>query len=105
MNIPKPTKEAVNESYAKIVRKDFSTISEEDMQIHLKKYHDILKDRQPGLYEYISKLCMGHDDTMEGNIQTPQFILYSMIMIDSLYVQKEMDEVGKLFEDKGEDDE
>jgi hypothetical protein len=105
MKLPIPTKEAIDESYSKIVRKDFETISEEDMHTHLKKYHDEFKSKQPGLYEYLTKLCVGHDERMNGTIQTPQFILYMLITIDSMYVQKEMDEVGKLFDLEGDDDE
>ena len=95
--IPKPTKEALEEAYSKIIRNDFATMPDEVMEQHLRKHHDVLADRQPGIHEFIKNICTGHTNEMEGIIQVPQFALYMIVLMDSLYVQKEIDEVEDIF--------
>ena len=102
--IPKPTKEAIDECYNSIIKTNMHMLDNKEMREHLKKYHDKFKERQPGLYTYIEKICRGHEEMTKGLILAPQFFLYMMIAIDSLYVQEEIDDVEDIFKE-GEENE
>lgn len=96
--IPVPTSEAIMESYNKIIRKDLNDLSYKDMSTHLKKHLNNFQIKQPELYKYVKKLSKDHIEILEGNMSIPQFLLYTLVLIDSLYVQDEINEIGKLFE-------
>jgi len=95
--IPQPTKEAINEAYYKILRKDLKTLNSEQIQKHLKKFDSEFKKRQPVLFKFITDVCKGHMEITNNMILTPQLILYVMVIIDSLYIQEEVDDIGNVF--------
>lgn len=95
--IPRPTKEAINEAYTKILKKDLSTLSTEEINKHLKRFDSEFKKRQPTLFKFIMGICKGHMEVTNSSILTSQLILYIMVIIDSLYIQEEIDDVGDIF--------
>jgi len=95
--IPKPTQAALDEAYSKIILDNFANMADSELEDHLRKHHDTLAERQPGIHEFIKRICSGHTAETKALINVPQFALYVMILMDSLYVQKEIDEVTDIF--------
>lgn len=96
--IPVPTKEAVDEAYNKVITKNITKLDESTVKEYFEQFQHSFKERQPGLYKYVEKVCKGHDKLTNGSMLSPQFFLYMMIAIDSLYIQEEIDDVEKLFD-------
>ena len=95
--ITKPTQEALDESYEKVIPNNFGAMPEKEMEDHLRKHHDILAERQPGVHEFLKRIAAGHTAETKGMINIPQFALYMIVLMDSFYVQKEIDEVTDIF--------
>ncbi len=95
--IPKVTAEACKEAYYKIINKNSKMLEIEDLKKHLHKVSDEFTKKQPEIQIFVSKLIDGHMSQTNGVIGAAQFALYVMIAVESIYIQEEIDDVKKLF--------
>lgn len=96
-HIPKASAEACEEAYYKIINKNIKSLDTEKLKNHLTKVTNDFATKQPEIQNFVTKLIEGHMEQTGGVIIAPQFALYVMIAIESLYIQKEIDDVKNLF--------
>ena len=105
--IPKVTENALREAISQVIsKKVLNEMTQEEAQAHLDKYSAELQKRQPELVKYLlhnmAYLQKINKDYMKANLLP----LHAAIVINSLYIQDEINEVERLFnldENKKED--
>lgn len=102
--IPKVSDEALEEAYNKFIKKDFATMQTKELRDHIKRCSKDFSDKQPDLFKFVNDIFEGHSNITGDSINIAQLGIYVMIIVDSFYIQKEIDEVKELF-NEGEEDE
>jgi hypothetical protein len=100
--IPKVSEQAMKEAHLKFQEAMTDSMVNGDpfkMYKTLRESQEKFRREQPEVFEYITSLMESHCEFTEGMIVAPQLELYVMVVINSLYIQKEIDEVGNLFEE------
>jgi hypothetical protein len=100
--IPKVSEAAMREAHAKFQEAMNDSMVKGDpfkMFKTLRESQEKFYKEQPEIYEYISCIMESHCEATEGMIIAPQLELYVMVVLNSMYIQQEMNEVGDLFEE------
>jgi len=102
--IPKVSYQAIEEAFKSVASLDLNTMEEEEVKNHLKQYSQEFSKRQPELFKFTQQMMENHDRITDGKLVSAQFAIYMTIVVKSLYIQKEIDEVTNLFDFDREDD-
>ena len=70
------------------------------MEMLLIKSSSAFKDRQPRMFEFVSNIVQSHTKNTEGIMHVSQLVLYLMVMLNSIYIQEEVNQIVDIF--KGE---
>lgn len=97
--IPKVSAEACEEAYYKIINKNIKILEEEELRDHLSNVSKDFTNKQPEIQKFVSKLIEGHMEHTDGMLGAAQFILYVIMTIESIYIQKEIDDIAILFKE------
>ena len=95
-NIPKVSAEAIEEAY-KTLSNILATEDEDFVKKHFMTQKNKFETRQPEIGEFVQVMCDRHIEQLEGVLTIPHFCIYVMTLIDSFYIQNEMDDIKDLF--------
>ena len=98
--IPKVSEEAMKESYIKFqhgLNNSIDSGNPIEMLKILREYGEEFLDKQPQVFEFVTKIMEAHVRDMDGIILAPQLSIYIMIILNSMYIQQEIDDIDKLF--------
>ena len=99
--VPKVSEEAIAEAYKKlesVMKHSAKTNNYEQMEKVLKESNDNFVKNQPEIHKFVGSVMKLHLTATQGTLLAPQLALYVMVIMNSLYVQQEMDDVGGLFD-------
>lgn len=100
-DIPKVSEKAIKEAHQafnKALMESIRSNNPKKMQKVIKETSVFFKEQQPEVYQFIKTITEAHIDHTDGLIIAPQLVLYVMIIIKSMYIQKEIDEISSLFD-------
>jgi len=93
--LPKVTEKALKEAIAQVISKKVLTdMTQEEAQAYLDRCSNELQKKQPELVTYLSQNISKLND---GYMRADLLLIHVAIVINSLYIQDEIDEVERLF--------
>ncbi len=95
--IPKASENAIRESFT-TMGKDIVNLKDDAVQ---KRMHDFIlefKAKQPQIFDQLSYLFLFHAEHTKGICDMQQFTVYTILLINSLYIQQELNDIKKLFD-------
>jgi len=94
--IPKVTNDAIEESFKKMtmnVNELYNLASDKRVKDAILKF----KAEQPDIFKNLADIMAFHYHTTEGMITIHQVVLYVIILMNSIYIQDEINDCKKLF--------
>ena len=97
--IPKVTSEALLEATKQINAQDHLRMKPNEWESYIKSYGLDLKEKQPELMSMVFQNINLANEFSDGYIKSEALFLVSAVLINALYIQEEIEDVGKLFND------
>lgn len=94
--IPVASKDAIEESFLNI-GKSLANVNVEDAKKRMEKIILTFKAKQPEIFEHLSYIFSFHLKNNDGMCPIQLLTVYTILIINSLYIQNELDELKELF--------
>ena len=95
--IPRVTKDAIEESFMS-VSTSLANLNDEKAKKKIENTILAFKTRQPDIFEHLSHIFKFHLDHNKGMCHVQQLTVYLILIMNSLYIQEELNEVKKIFD-------
>jgi len=95
--IPQVTNDAIEESFKKMtmsIKELYNLASDERVKAAILKF----KEEQPDIFKNLADMMTFHYHNTEGMITIHQVVLYVIILMNSIYIQEEINDCKKLFD-------
>lgn len=99
MSVPKISKEALQEACGLVATLNESNKNDKEIKEYLLRYNEDFRNKQPELHAFLERTLNFHMSQMQGMALATSIPLFCSIVVNAMYIQSEIDEIGDIFKD------
>lgn len=99
MSIPRVSPEAIAEACGLVASQKIFDMDKKETDDYLIRYTERLVKQQPELSAFLKRVLDFHRKETKGMAMATSIPLFCSIILNALYIQEEMDDIGSIFKD------